>query len=51
MDKYGNIGGASTLHEHNQHRGAPHFPITYWREGMDISEHRILQADNAGNMV
>lgn len=33
MDRFGNIGAASTLGATNLHRGAPYFPVSYWIEG------------------
>lgn len=46
VDARGNVGAASTLGEHNVHRGRPAFPFVVWREGE--GDPVVEEADDAG---
>lgn len=46
MDAAGNVGAASTLGAHNEHRGRPAFPFVVWREGAEAPV--VEEADDTG---
>lgn len=49
MDKFGNVGAASTLNMDNLHRGNAYFPAMLWRDNFD-DEHpfKVLKASSDG---
>ena len=50
MDKDGVVGAASTVDSNNLHRGAPFFPVVFWKEG-ETAEPQVLQASVDGACV
>lgn len=46
LDKEGRVGAASTLGEHNRHRGRPGFPFVVWKEG--LGKAWVEEADETG---
>lgn len=48
VDAQGNVGAASTLGTHNEHRGRPAFPYVVWREGEGAGEPVVEEADDTG---
>ncbi|TFJ87421.1 hypothetical protein NSK_001753 [Nannochloropsis salina CCMP1776] len=46
LDKEGRVGAASTLGEHNRHRGRPGFPFVVWKEG--LGKAWVEEADDTG---